>query len=422
LFACYNNLVEHNSKTNFKSRHLARHSNIPWLGRTRLVAHLQSTLAQTGRSGKFPPLSLFLQNPIPWIKEYLRGIFRGRYKPYPAYALDGQDGIYPLHSAANEAAIRLSIVADWGTGTQEAFSIAEQMSSFRPDYTVHLGDVYYVGNEAEIQENFFGIQVGDHTPVAFPRGATGTLTLPGNHELYGGGEPYYTQMLSWCSPTTGQKQRAAFFCLESEHWRIIGLDTGYNSTGIPILGSLPGLAAIQAIGGDAHLEPAILDWLRTNVRPQERPKTTLLLSHHQYFSAFPDEVYPRIAQQLREFFHGQDVLWLWGHEHRLAIYGRYSPDGNLRCYGRCIGHGGMPVEVATPEGNRAPIVFYDPRHNYPIGMGDTAGWNGFVNLTLEGARLTLDYRDLSGERLYRETFVASANGGIEQIASHNARG
>jgi hypothetical protein len=81
----------------------------------------------------------------------------------------------------------------------------------------------------------------------------------------------------------------------------------------------------------------------------------------------------------------------------------------------------MPVEVKPPEGNRVPLVFYDPRNDYPIGQGDTAGWNGFVNLTLEGPRLTLDYRDLSGARLYREIFVASANGGIEQVASHNAR-
>jgi Calcineurin-like phosphoesterase len=407
---------------NFKSRHLARHSNIPWLGRTRLVAHLQSALAQTGRSGKFPPLSLFLQSPIPWIKSYLRNLFHGRYKPYPGYALDGRDGIYRLESATSDAAIRLSIVADWGTGTQEAYSVAQQMTSFRPDYTVHLGDVYYIGDEPEVQENFFGIQVGDHTPVAFPRGAVGTLTLPGNHELYGSGRPYYTQVVPWGAAAPGQPQRAAFFSLESEHWRIIGLDTGYNSTGIPILGSLPGLASIPSIGGDAHLEPAILNWLRTNVRPREQPKTTLLLSHHQYFSAFPDEVYPRIAAQLREFFHGQNLLWLWGHEHRLAVYDLYSPDGNLRCYGRCIGHGGMPVEVAPPEGNKAPLVFFDPRHDYPIGFGDTAGWNGFVNLTLEGARLTLDYRDLNGERMYREAFVAKPGGSIEQVASHNASG
>ena len=407
-------------KQKFKSRHLARHSNIPWLGRTRLVAHLQSALA-TDRSGKFPPLSIFLQSPFPWIRNYVRGIFHWALQALPrlrarwprwhlSAALRGRRRHYPaLHRRRS------------GNGTQEAYYVAEQMKAFRPDYTIHLGDVYYVGDEPEVQENFFGIQVGDHTPVAFPRGAVGTLTLPGNHELTAGQPLLHAGGALGVSSTGSKTARRLLLAQLPEHWRIIGLDTGYNSTGIAILGLFPGWVRFPLIGGDAHLEPAILDWLRTNVRPRENPKTTLLLSHHQYFSAFPDEVYPRSAEQLREFFHGQDLLWLWGHEHRLAIYDLFSPDGNLRCFGRCIGHGGMPVDITPPEGNRAPLVFDDPRHDYPIGMGDTAGWNGFVNLTLQGPRLTLDFRDLNGRRMYREAFLSKPGGGIEQVASHNAR-
>jgi len=30
-------------------------------------------------------------------------------------------------------------------------------------------------------------------------------------------------------------QHASYFCLENEHWRIIALDTGYRSIGIPVL-------------------------------------------------------------------------------------------------------------------------------------------------------------------------------------------
>ena len=401
----------------YKSQHLARHSNIPLLGRTRLMAHLQGALSRSRRSGsRYPLLAVFMQSPFPWLAKYLKGIFRGRYKPYPTYALDGRDGVYPIHSHTHSGEITLSIAGDWGTGTEEAARVAEQMSAFRPDYTIHLGDVYYVGDEPEVNENFLGIKASDHTPVQFPRGAVGTLTLPGNHELYGGGQPYYTKVVPWGSPEPGQLQRAAFFSLESEHWRIIGIDTGYNSAGIPILGSLPGLSSIQWIGGDGRIEPAVLDWLRTNVLPRENPKATLLLSHHQYFSAFPDEVFPRPAQQLREFFQGQDVLWLWGHEHRLGIYDLYTPDGNVRCYGRCIGHGGMPVEVTPPEANRTPLIFHDVRSDYSIGDGDTAGWNGFVNLTLTGPKLKLEYRDLTGKLLFEELFVAGQSGDLQHLS------
>lgn len=401
----------------FKSRHVARHSNIPVLGRTRLMAHLQGALTQAGRGGgRFPLLAVFMQSPFPWLAKYLKGILHGRHKPYPVYPLDGHTGVYPLHAHGDAHEVRLSIAGDWGTGTEEALRVAEQMSAFRPDYTIHLGDVYYVGDDPEVDENFLGIERTGHTPVAFPRGAVGTLTLPGNHELYGGGTPYYTRVLPWGSPAPGAQQQAAFFALESEHWRIIGLDTGYNSAGVPVLGSLPGLASLQWIGGDGRIEPAVLDWLRTNVRPREKPKATLLLTHHQYYSAFPDEVFPRPAAQLAEFFRGQDVLWLWGHEHRLAVYELYSPDGSVRCWGRCIGHGGMPVETALPrpsnKRHRAPLVFRDARTDYPIGDGDTAGWNGFVNLTLRGATLMLEYKDLTGRTLFREAFLAGANGAM----------
>jgi len=379
------------------------------------MAHLQGALAGgTQPGGRFPLLAVFLQSPWPWLAKYLKGILHGRYKPYPSYALNGKDGIYPIQISPGHKEVRFSIAGDWGTGTEESFRIAEQISAFRPDYTIHLGDVYYVGDDPEIDENFLGIQTTGHTPVQFPRGSIGTLTLPGNHEMYGGGAPYFRKLLPWGSPAPGQQQLASFFCLESDDWRILGLDTGYNSAGLPILGSLPGLSSIPWIGGDGRIQPAVLDWLRTNVRPREQPKATLLLSHHQYFSAFPDEVFPRPAQQLREFFHGQDVVWLWGHEHRLAVYDLHSPDGNIRCHGRCIGHGGMPVEITPPKPGHAPLLFHDPRNDYPIGDNQLAGWNGFVNLRLHGPELSLDYRDLTGKQLFHESFLAIGDGAIQR--------
>jgi hypothetical protein len=407
------------SPSHYKSRRLARHSNIPLLGRTPLFAHLQSSLAESGHIGRYPLLAIFAQRPWPWIRKYIRGIFTGRYKPFPTYQLDGRDGVYPLRSTTDDDTIRFSVTADWGTGTEEAARVAEHMSAFRPDYTIHLGDVYYIGDEVEVDENFLGVQRTGQTPVQFPRGAVGTLVMPGNHEIYGGGRPFYTKVLGFASPTPGEPQRASFFALESHHWRIIGLDTGYNSAGVPLLGSVPGLRSLKAIGGDGRLEQAELDWLRANVRPHERPKATLLLSHHQYYSAFPDETFPKPGQQLAEFFHGQDVLWLWGHEHRLAIYDLHAPPDQpaLRCFGRCIGNGGMPVETTQPIHKEVPLRFHDSRNNYPIGDGDTAGWNGFTTLALKGPNLTLEYRDLTNRLLYTETFTATPTGSVQLVSA-----
>jgi len=141
------------------------------------MAHLQGALAGgTQPGGRFPLLAVFLQSPWPWLAKYLKGILHGRYKPYPSYALNGKDGIYPIQISPGHKEVRFSIAGDWGTGTEESFRIAEQISAFRPDYTIHLGDVYYVGDDPEIDENFLGIQTTGHTPVQFPRGSIGTLT------------------------------------------------------------------------------------------------------------------------------------------------------------------------------------------------------------------------------------------------------
>jgi hypothetical protein len=210
---------------------------------------------------------------------------------------------------------------------------------------------------------------------------------------------------------------ASYFCLESEHWRIVGLDTGYNSVGLPFLGSIPGIKDLSWVGANCRLEDSLITWLRETLRPASNRKATLLLSHHQYYSVY-EEAHPKPAEQLKEFFGGQSVVWIWGHEHRLSVYDLYSPDGNITCYGRCLGHGGMPVEVET-EGKKAPLAFLDPRGlkqttQYPIGDGSYAGWNGHVNVEMTGPTMTLTYVDLKGEVLFVETFTAQPDGNVSQ--------
>ena len=43
-----------------------------------------------------------------------------------------------------------------------------------------------------------------------------------------------------------------------------GIDTGYNSVGIPILSQIPGINRVAFVGGDRHLEKAVVP-LRTTV-------------------------------------------------------------------------------------------------------------------------------------------------------------
>ncbi len=248
------------------------------------------------------------------------------------------------------------------------------------------------------------------------RSARGSFALNGNHEMYANGGPYFTTFLSSLGMPAGPPgpgQQASFFCLETDAWRIIAIDTGYNCVGVPILSLIPGINSIPAVGGDCHLEKATLDWLRGTVQPKTKPKATLLLSHHQYYAAFNESAYTKPAKQLVEFFGGQDVLWIWGHEHRLGIYDKFSTAGGISAYGRCLGHSGMPVDLGTPDPKKAPLLLYDPRQ-HTLDDGSAVGENGFVNLSIEGAVLTLDYRDITNTQLLVESFTADGAGGFRR--------
>ena len=112
------------------------------------------------------------------------------------------------------------------------------IEAWRPHYSIHLGDVYYVGDPAEVGANFLGIPNPRYqfAPCKWPLGSEGAFALNGNHEMYALGYGYFDHIL----PKLGVRgsphgQRASYFCLENDHWRIIALDTSYNSVGAPIL-------------------------------------------------------------------------------------------------------------------------------------------------------------------------------------------
>ena len=391
---------------------LAKLQNSPILGRFAIVNHFNRTVAALAPTSNFPGLKAFLpQNLWAWISNYLKNAFTPRY-PFPDYTKSGKTGVYSLSPAAGADTITIAIAGDWGTGTQEAETIADLMIATKPDLTIHLGDVYYVGDAPEIQENCFGMPTNGFQGVKWPHGSQGSFSLNGNHEMYANGKPYFKILL----PTLGMRgnadgQVASFFCLDSAQWRIVAIDTAYNSVGIPILSQIPVINSIPFIGGDCHLEEALLTWLRTVVKPKANPKATLLLSHHQYFTAFKDHAYTKPAKQLMEFFQGQEVVWIWGHEHRLGIYNKFSKDGGITVYGRCLGHGGMPVDVGTPDSTKAPLKFYDPR-THALDDKTEVGQNGFVSATIKGGVLTLDYRDVENKQLLVEQFTAGPGGSL----------
>ena len=354
--------------------------------------------AKAARAAQHPNLAAFAPNRLwRWLTEYWR--FRiGKRHPFQTYEGPHRDnGVYRLRGGGDGT--RIALAGDWGTGTDEAFHVASHMRAFRPHYTIHLGDVYYVGDPAEVGANFLGVVNPrlPYKPCKWPIGSEGAFALNGNHEMLARGFGYFDHIL----PKLGVRgspdgQRASYFCLENDHWRILALDTGYNSVGAPIIEHF--------FEPDCALPDQLVEWLRKVVRPRsDDPRGIVILSHHQYVSRF-DHCYPRPAQQLAEFF-SRPVLWLWGHEHRLAIYEEAAMPGGVTAFGRCIGHGGMPVDLPPTEPlHDYPVEFVDERV-YPNDENLKVGFNGFAQMTLRENKLSLDYIDLQGTLVFNEVWT-----------------
>lgn len=386
------------------------------LGRGPFTSYYRRLVAAAGVSptaGVFERLSAFtgsVENWDEWAKHVLKYIGKGKY-PFQAYP-PNETGIFTIPNQ-----VRVSIAGDWGTGTDEAKHVTDQMKTHKPDYTIHLGDIYYVGDSPELEEHCLGQRGSNsnYTPVRWQLGTKGSFALNGNHEMYALGTAYFSEFLPKLGPidpATGNPtgQRASFFCLKNDFWEVIGLDTGYYSTGL--LSALSFLSKIKSIKWfrktpwfkpSCKLPDELMKWL-PSVRTRDsdsRVRGLILLSHHQYYSGF-DDWYLTPAKQLKPFISPRTVLWFWGHEHRMAVYDQFGASNGINAFGRCIGHGGMPVSRGVvPDINDCNCVLYDDRR-YPNQEGIDVGYNGYVNLAFDGPELRVDYLDLYNTLLLTE--------------------
>ncbi len=376
------------------------------LPRSAAGSHLYRA-AEAASPPNYAPLALFSYGALKgWFASYAKYAFKPRESFVPSTA----DPIHHCrHRIANES--RICLAGDWATGTEESELVALHMLDRHPHFTIHLGDVYYVGDPPEVGENCLGIPnpANNYAPVKWPLGSRGSFALNGNHEMYANGTAYFREFL----PVLGLKQKngamsgqkTSFFLLENDFWQIFGLDTGYYSVGIPFLEQIPLIRRLPLIGPSCKLHAEILDWLADVAQPGRNGRGVILLTHHQYVSAFEDE-YPAAAKQLSKFIGNKPVLWFWGHEHRLAGYA-LAGDSGIRAHGRCLGHGGMPVKRTTEAHRNRPLLFYDERSNQ-----SGFGMNGFLTLDFSGAVLHATYTDLNGQDLLREEWSKAADGTV----------
>jgi hypothetical protein len=327
-----------------------------------------------------------------WFKWFFRNLANigNTHYAYQSYLKPSENnGIFRIKDFTGQP-VTIAVLSDWASDTVESCNIAKLVGQV--DYSIHLGDTYYVGNYKEIANNF-NTTIGG----SWPYGASGSFALLGNHEMYSSGRSYFKQLLPYMgthSDEGKQTQEASFFCLENDHWRIIGLDTGYDS--------LRGILGIKP-NYKLKLHSRLIEWLTNTVKlddPQDK-RGIILLCHHQYISEFEQE-YPYYGEQLSALLNpGKTILWFWGHEHRLSLYGANQLPNGARFYSRCIGHGGMPVEIIGDKdkkheprnGVSRNLVLFDQRIRNRINQKINLGHNGFAQLNLADDELVVQYFD-----------------------------
>lgn len=294
---------------------------------------------------------------------------------------------YALREPASGRPVEVAVFSDFGTGEYPARYVARQlaMRGERLGYAVHLGGVYYAGRQGE-----FDAHVAEPLEPLLPE--TTVLTLSSSAELRSGGTPYFRYLDERRGAARArQVQEGSYFCLASERFQLIGLDTAYFEPG-------------------RYREPALLGWLESVLAEgRRRGAVNLLMSHgapYRYGATRASE----LLEDLRELVveRAQVDLWLWGSTPYGALFDR-GP--GLPFLGASLGHGGLPVARAGPgAASPAPVRFLESRPRFPewTGVRPELGNNGYGSLLLhDDGAVGLQFLDWMGNvrctaRLARE--------------------
>lgn len=280
---------------------------------------------------------------------------------------------------------KIAILGDWGTGNEPARNVLRCIASLEPDYLIHLGDIYYSATKKEVQKNF--VEMVD-IEIRAARPQVQIYSLSGNHDMYSGGEAYYDLVKTLNDPP--YDQAASFFCLRSADgsWQFLAMDTGLHD-----------YSPVAVADALTFIEEDEQKWLLDRV--QEFSGKTILLSHHQLFSAFsrigpsdPSGQQACNANLLATFetlkSAGAEIpAWFWGHEHNLCIY---EPYAGLE-FGRCLGHGAIPTFV-EPSPYEAIANLIDPPRIISGTMllkNESVYANGFAIVSLISREARADY-------------------------------
>ncbi len=268
--------------------------------------------------------------------------------------------------------VTIAVVGDWGTGadysTQSAALVATAIKGHSPDYSVHLGDMYYAGTETQQHEHFLDWW----GPAA---GSLGSFTLNSNHDMYAGAHGYLRTLPN---KMFAAQENKTHFALHNSSWVIVGLDTAG-----------PASWDQQYMCGDVN--EAQLEFLADQVGTGKR---LVLLTHHQGIdetnAKYNDPLHTKIVDCVEKSRAGTEPWnWYWGH-----IHAGYAHTDHAAPYrGRFAGHGAIPWGNARGLDDLPGIEWYEQTQS---SVGKHRVVNGFALLTLSGDTLQEQFIDETG--------------------------
>jgi hypothetical protein len=313
-------------------------------------------------------------------------------------------GNHPFNHAPAEYTIdsddaRIVVVGDWASGLPRAQAVATFMAEEIADaidhgravHVIHLGDVYYSGDEVEVRRRVLAEGMWPVTVEQSRAGVT-SWALNGNHDMYCGGWGFFDTLLGderFANQRSPDGKGTSFFRIKTPSWDLVGLDTSWD----------PEVLCLGKCGVLADPQAAVLQgWAA------ESDRKLMLLSHHQLISCYDlADIGTVLPHKLAALIDKRRIAaWLWGHEHRcMGFSGSHGIP-----FLRCIGHGGIPVPAAAakPDGAiPAPGIWQELGSFVDKGRS----WNsfGFAILDFDGPRVTVRYRNDDGDETRSETII-----------------
>ena len=308
-------------------------------------------------------------------------------------------GTTPAVITDTDDTIKIAIVGDWGTGPwtdgaidYPALEVINQIPPRTPDYTIHLGDVYYAGTAGFLDSDEEVANFVDN----WPSGSKGSFMLNSNHEMYSGAQGFFAKGLK--APSFSAQQNTSYFAIQGEKWIIIALDTAYYD---------PSPLFMNGALNDANQINFIKSLNTAN-------KTVILLTHHNPTSVDGTTTagLPLWNQVISALGRAPD-FWYWGHVHNAMVYSETSFPGQNNVKARCVGHGAIPFGVAyglqNPDGTNKPSVTYYA-HELLSTMYDNTDlqqslrvMNGFAMLTIGPDSIKEQILDQTGTERWSQT-------------------